>query len=106
MKCQLFPFFAVFFALAVPSGLTLVNAAGEPALDTATIEAVTGLKGILNQAEGTFKVSKPRNDVVITVKIFLHCYGRGKALSLAEGVRAAIDTQPLAANQSRGPRQN
>ena len=31
--------------------------------------------------------------------IFLHYYGRGKALSLAEGVKAAIDTQPLAANK-------
>jgi Domain of Unknown Function (DUF1259) len=31
--------------------------------------------------------------------IFLHYYGRGKALSLAEGVKAASDTQPLAANQ-------
>ena len=30
--------------------------------------------------------------------IFLHYYGRGKALSLAEGVKAAIDTQPLAAS--------
>jgi hypothetical protein len=39
--------------------------------------------------------------------IFLHYYGRGKALALAEGVKAAIDTQPLAANnESRGPRQN
>jgi Domain of Unknown Function (DUF1259) len=31
--------------------------------------------------------------------IFLHYYGRGKALSLAEGVKAAIDAQPLAASQ-------
>jgi len=31
--------------------------------------------------------------------IFLHYYGRGKALALAEAVKAAIDTQPLAANQ-------
>jgi hypothetical protein len=31
--------------------------------------------------------------------IFLHYYGRGKALTLAEGVKAAIDTQPLAANK-------
>jgi hypothetical protein len=32
--------------------------------------------------------------------IFLHYYGRGKALALAEGVKAAIDTQSLAANKS------
>jgi Domain of Unknown Function (DUF1259) len=31
--------------------------------------------------------------------IFLHYYGRGKALALAEGIKAAIDTQPLAANK-------
>jgi hypothetical protein len=30
--------------------------------------------------------------------IFLHYYVRGKAVTLAEGVKAAIDTQPLAAN--------
>jgi hypothetical protein len=28
--------------------------------------------------------------------IFLHYYGRGKALDLAQGVKAAINTQPLA----------
>jgi hypothetical protein len=31
--------------------------------------------------------------------IFLHYYGRGKALALAEGVKSAIETQPLAANK-------
>src|SRR5712672_1701317 len=30
--------------------------------------------------------------------IFLHYYGRGKALALAQAVKAAINTQPLAAN--------
>jgi hypothetical protein len=30
---------------------------------------------------------------------FLHYYGRGKALDLAQGVKAAINTQPLAANK-------
>ena len=66
MKCQFFPFFAVLFALALAPGTSL-QAAGETALDTAAIEAITGLKGVSNQAEGTFKVSKPRNDVAITV---------------------------------------
>jgi hypothetical protein len=60
MKCQSFPFFGVLFALA----LTSLHA-GETALDTATIEAITGLKGVSNQTEGTFKISKPRNDVAI-----------------------------------------
>ncbi len=67
MRCQSFPFFGVLSALAFASALTSVHAAGETALDTAAIEAITGLKGVANQAEGTFKISKPRNDVAITV---------------------------------------
>ena len=31
--------------------------------------------------------------------IFLHYYGRGKALALAQGVKAAINTEPLAVNR-------
>ena len=30
--------------------------------------------------------------------IFLHYYGRGKALALAQAVKAALNTQPLAAS--------
>ena len=37
------------------------------ALDSAKIEAATGLKGTLNEAEGVFKVSAPRTDVKIAV---------------------------------------
>jgi hypothetical protein len=37
------------------------------ALDPAKIEAATGLKGTLNEAEGVFKVSAPRTDVKIAV---------------------------------------
>jgi hypothetical protein len=37
------------------------------ALDTAAIEAGTGLKGTLNEAEGVFKVSVPRTDVKVSV---------------------------------------
>ena len=61
MKCPSFPFFAVIFAW----GLSSLHAADEAALDTATIQAITGLKGVSNQTEGTFKISKPRNDVAI-----------------------------------------
>src|SRR5262249_34940794 len=35
--------------------------------DTAAIERITGLKGSLNQKEGVFKVSKPRDDVPVAV---------------------------------------
>ena len=37
------------------------------ALDTAKIEAASGLKGTLNEAEGVFKVSAPRTDVKVSV---------------------------------------
>jgi uncharacterized protein DUF1259 len=67
MKCQFFPFFGVLFALAFAPGITSVHA-GQTALDTAAIETISGLKGVSNQTEGTFKISKPRNDVAITVE--------------------------------------
>jgi len=68
MKYQSIPFFAAVFVFTLASGLTSSHAADEAALDTATIEAITGLKGVSNQAEGTFKVSKPRDDVSVTVE--------------------------------------
>jgi hypothetical protein len=40
---------------------------GEKALDTATIERLTGVKGELSEKEGVFKVSVPRSDLDITV---------------------------------------
>ena len=47
---------------------TSIGHAAESGLDTAKIESITGLKGVLNEKENTFKVSKPRNDVAITVE--------------------------------------
>src|SRR5690348_12646410 len=35
-------------------------------LDTAKIESLTGLKGSMNDKEGVFKVSYPRNDIQAT----------------------------------------
>ena len=40
---------------------------GAQALDTATIEQLTGVKGELSEKEGVFKVSVPRSDLDITV---------------------------------------
>jgi Domain of Unknown Function (DUF1259) len=37
------------------------------AIDGANIEAATGLKGTLNEAEGVFKVTAPRTDVKVSV---------------------------------------
>jgi hypothetical protein len=39
----------------------------EPALDTASIESITGLTGTYNKTEDVFKVSKPRTDVKLNV---------------------------------------
>ena len=41
--------------------------AAEPALDTSTIETITGLKGSYNKPENVFKVSKARDDVKLNV---------------------------------------
>jgi len=49
-------------------GGTIAAAAAEPGLDAAMIESITGLKGVLNEKENTFKVSEPRSDVPITVE--------------------------------------
>ena len=67
MKCQSFQFFAGVIALTFASGVTSLHAGDETALDTGAIETITGLKGVSNQTEGTFKISKPRNDVAIIV---------------------------------------
>src|SRR5258705_7426549 len=68
------PFFPLVYVLGIITVCTFflwyggtVSAAGaEIGLDTAKIESITGLKGVLNEKENTFKVSKPRNDVAIT----------------------------------------
>ena len=53
-----------FTALAlVASALTPAVQAADLALDTASIESITGLSGTFNKAENVFKVSKPRTDV-------------------------------------------
>ena len=41
-------------------------AAGSTALDTAKIDQITGLKGKLNEKEGVYKVTFPRNDVKVS----------------------------------------
>jgi hypothetical protein len=55
---KLFIFAAIFVAASV-SALA--------ALDTAKIDEITGLKGKLNEKEGVYKVTFPRNDVKVAV---------------------------------------
>jgi hypothetical protein len=66
MKCQLFPSVVLACTLIVSSNAKS-QAVTQSGLDTATIESVTGLKGVVNQKENTFKVSKPRNDVAVSI---------------------------------------
>jgi hypothetical protein len=54
----------LFFAIAI--SLAMV-ASGSAALDTAKIDEITGLKGKLNEKEGVYKVTFPRNDVKVVV---------------------------------------
>src|SRR4029077_1924224 len=72
MKCQSFPFLTIFATVGFCTVLLFLPAsiglAAETGLDTPKIESITGLKGVLNEKENTFKVSKPRNDVAITVE--------------------------------------
>jgi Domain of Unknown Function (DUF1259) len=74
MKSPFFPRLYVFATIAACTfflwygGTIAAAAAVETGLDTAKIESITGLKGTLNEKENTFKGSKPRNDVPITVE--------------------------------------
>jgi hypothetical protein len=52
----------------VSFGAASAGPAADNGLDTAQIESITGIKGVLNQKENTFKVSKPRTDVAISVE--------------------------------------
>jgi hypothetical protein len=45
----------------------VMSLAGEKALDTATIERLSGVKGELSEQEGVLKVSVPRTDLDISV---------------------------------------
>ena len=54
----------LFLAVAISFAIT---ATGSTALDTAKIDEITGLKGKLNEKEGVYKVTFPRNDVKVVV---------------------------------------
>ena len=69
------PFVALVYVLGTITACALllwfggmIAAGAEAGLDTAKIEFITGLKGALNEKENTFRVSKPRDDVPITVE--------------------------------------
>ena len=66
MKCQFFRLVMIFATISF--GAASAGLAADNGLDTAAIESITGIKGVLNQKENTFKVSKPRTDVAISVE--------------------------------------
>ena len=66
MKRPLIALAGTVWILIVMVGWEVVRAV-EPALDTAKIEQLTGVKGELNTQEGVFKVSAPRSDLAVTV---------------------------------------
>jgi len=73
MKSQSFRLLMMFGTAALGAILVLcagsIGVAAESGLDTAKIESITGLKGVLNEKENTFKVSKPKDDVAITIEL-------------------------------------
>lgn len=54
-------------ALFAAAGFLQAEGASKTKFDTAKIEAITGLKGKLNETEGVFKIAAPRNDMKIMV---------------------------------------
>jgi len=54
---------ALHIAGCIAAALLAASAAAADALDTARIEALTGLKGVFSKEEGVFKVTLPRSDI-------------------------------------------
>src|SRR5437016_9602660 len=55
------------YLLIIPIFCATIAAALAAALDTAKIDQITGLKGKMNEKEGVYKVTLPRNDVKVVV---------------------------------------
>ncbi len=55
------------FLLPTTILLGIVSSAFAADLDTARIDELTGLKGKMNEKEGVYKISFPRNDVKVVV---------------------------------------
>src|SRR4029077_5854489 len=55
------------FVLRTTILLGIISSAFSAALDTARIDELTGLKGKMNEKEGVYKVTFPRDDVKIAV---------------------------------------
>ena len=55
------------YLLIILISCATITAASAAALDTAKIDQLTGLKGKMNEKEGVYKVTFPRNDVKVFV---------------------------------------
>lgn len=67
MKCTNLFLASVLLAVLLCDGVIALGESVPPALDTGTIERLTGAKGTLDEKEGVFKVSVPRKDLSVTV---------------------------------------
>jgi hypothetical protein len=108
MACQCFPRLTTVFALAWGGALSPLHAADDAALDAAEIQSLTGLKGVLNPTEGTFRVTKPRDDIPVTVEqnrlapfmgltswaAFLP-HGKGRAMVMGDMVLFEDEVNPV-----------
>jgi hypothetical protein len=54
------------FVIVFIASLTFAYSTPAASLDTAKIEQLTGAKGKMDEKEGVFKVSLPRNDINVT----------------------------------------
>src|SRR5713226_8343484 len=78
------------FYWGVCLGLSGLAQAKESKLDTARIQALTGLKGSWNAKEGVYKVTSPRKDVPVSVDGFAlpPFMGLTTWAAFADGVKA------------------
>src|SRR5437764_5718675 len=58
------------FLLPTTILLGIVSSAFAADLNTARIDELTGLKGKMNEKEGVYKVTFPRNDVKVAVEVW------------------------------------
>ena len=85
-----------FFAVAISFAII---ASGTAALDTAKIDEITGLKGKLNEKEGVYKITFPRDDVKVVVDGWTMppFMGLGTWAAFTTNVKGALPTKPIGA---------
>jgi len=71
MKCQSFPFAMIFATVSLCTVLLFlpasIGSAAESGLDTAKIESITGLKGVLNERRIALRSANPGVMLLLTL---------------------------------------